>query len=316
MTMINENLRGQVRHLWRSSWPLWTLLIFASLAAAHLLPSGYVRAVVAAPILLIAPGSLTLGAIFNQHRMPHGAVFVAYAALLGAIWSAFASLLLYTLGILITADSTYWCLLLCSAALTVFAEAQIVLCRPGRGRRAAGRPDAADAELFENEAKETERLRETKRPSYYGILAIVAGVSLLVGGVYAYEHLPHPAPVGYTWIAWTGPRVEGDIHVGANGTHLRFQIVHHETDVTEFRLSAGWLGTTLKPLAKPLTFTMGPDKIFNGALFVPPLPDGCTYRIVVTLTAPRHVDVQTKEGHTWSINADIRDPSKPSKTCS
>ena len=51
----------------------WTLLVFASLAVVRLLPGGYTRAAVAAPILLMVPGSLTLGAVFNQRRRPQGA---------------------------------------------------------------------------------------------------------------------------------------------------------------------------------------------------------------------------------------------------
>ena len=52
----------------------------------RLLPEGYARAAVAAPILLIVPGSLMLGAVFNQRRRPQGVVFVSYAALLSAVW--------------------------------------------------------------------------------------------------------------------------------------------------------------------------------------------------------------------------------------
>jgi hypothetical protein len=55
---------------------------------------------------------------------------------------------------------------------------------------------------------------------------------------------------------------------------------------------------------------IGPDQTFQGALFVPPLPDGCTYRIVITLTAAQRADPQT-----WSINADVHDPGKSTKTC-
>ena len=88
----------RVKSLWLSTWPLWTLLVFASLAAVRLLPWGYARAAVAAPILLIIPGSLTLGAVFNQRHRPRGLIFVCYAALLSAIWSAFASLTLYVDG--------------------------------------------------------------------------------------------------------------------------------------------------------------------------------------------------------------------------
>ena len=140
-------------------------------------------------------------------------------------------------------------------------------------------------------------------------------MSLLAGGLYAYDHLPHPAPAGYTWMAWTGPPIKGDIAIGSAGTKLGFQIVHHQSDTTTFKLSAAWLGSTSRPLAKPLTFSIGPNQTFRGALFVPPLPDGCTYRIVVALTAARQIDPLTKKPQTWSINADVHDPSKSSKTC-
>ena len=65
-------------------------------------------------------------------------MFVCYAALLGVVWSIFASLALYVDGVLITADSTYWCLLIVSAVLAIVAEARLLLGRPGSGRRAAG----------------------------------------------------------------------------------------------------------------------------------------------------------------------------------
>jgi hypothetical protein len=149
----------------------------------------------------------------------------------------------------------------------------------------------------------------------YGVLAVVAGASLLAGGLYAYDHLPHPAPVGYTWIVWTDPHATGDISIGAAGTQLHFQIMHRQPDTTTFRLSAVWLGSRSRPLAKPLTLDIGPDRTFRGALFIPPLPDGCTYRIVVALTAPQQVDPLTRKPQTWSINADVRDPGKSLKTC-
>src|ERR1039457_7060526 len=89
----------QVTRLWLSAWPFWTLLVFASLAAVHLLPGGYIRAAVAAPMLLMIPGSLTLGAVFSGCWRPRRAAFVCCAALLSAAWSAFASLALYVLGV-------------------------------------------------------------------------------------------------------------------------------------------------------------------------------------------------------------------------
>ena len=149
----------------------------------------------------------------------------------------------------------------------------------------------------------------------YAIAAVVAGVGLLVGGLYAYDHVPHPSPTGYTWIAWTGPPIKGDISIGSAGTELRFQIVHHQSDTTTFRLSAAWLSTPSRPMAKPVTLSIGPNQTYRSALFVPPLPNGCTYRIVVTLTAARQIDPLTKRPQTWSMNADIHDAAKSANKC-
>ena len=88
---------------------------------------GYTRAAVAAPILLMVPGSLMLGAVFSQRRRPRGLVFVSYSALLSAVSSAFVSLVLYAGGALVTAESTYWCLLAVSAVLAIVAEARLLL---------------------------------------------------------------------------------------------------------------------------------------------------------------------------------------------
>ena len=84
-------LLQQARSWWLAAWPCWALLIFASLAAVRFLPGGYARTIVAAPILLLVPGSLTLGAVFGERR-PRGTAFVCFAALLSVICSAFASL--------------------------------------------------------------------------------------------------------------------------------------------------------------------------------------------------------------------------------
>jgi hypothetical protein len=309
-------LRG-LTPLWLWTWPLWTVVVFASLAAVRPLPGGYARAAITAPILFMVPGSLTLGAIFSQRSRPRGAAFICYAALLGAAWSAFASLALYASGVSITAANTYGCLLIVSTVLAIVAESRLLFGRPGTGRRAARQAETLDPDLSEAEVSEAERPASTRWGGgvYYAVPAVVAGVSLLAGGLYAYDHLPHPAPVGYTWIAWTGPQIKGNIAVGSTGTSLHFQIVHHQSDTTAFRLSAAWLGNTSQPLAKPLTLSIGPDRTFQGAVFIPPLPTGCTYRIVVVLTAARQINPLTKKPQTWSINADVHDPHKSSKTC-
>lgn len=304
-----------IKRLWLPTWPLWTLIVFASLAALRSLPGGYDRAAVAAPILLMVPGSLTLGAVFKQRDRPRGLVFVCYAALLSAIWSAFASLALYVDGELITAESTYWCLLAVSAALAIVAEARLLFGRPGRGRRAVPKPKAMNPDQSDAETDDAETPAPARWAGYYSIVAVVAGASLLAGGLYAYDHLPHPAPTGYTWMDWTGPPITGNITIGSTGTTLSFEIVHHQAGATNFKLSAAWVGSPSTPLAKPLTFSIGPDQTFRGALFIPPLPNGCTYRIAVKLTAARQIDPLTQKPQNWSINADVRDPSKSSKTC-
>lgn len=296
------------------AWPLWTLLIFASLAAVRLLPGGFVRAALAAPILLAAPGSLTLGALFSQRQRPRGTMFVCYALLLGALWSAFASLALYVAGFMITAASTYWCLLAISAALAIAAEARLLLDRPGTGRRGLPRPEALEPD---QPADEDDGAPPAVPDGIrlHPVIAAVAGVTLLAGGLYTYDRLPHPAPAGYTWMAWTSPTVTNVIDIGSAGSELSFQILHHQSHTTSFTLSAAWLGASSGTLAKPLTFSIGPDRTFHGALFVPPLPNGCTYRIVVSLTTAQQIDPLTRKPQTWSINADVQDPHKPAKAC-
>jgi hypothetical protein len=302
------------KRLWLSAWPLWSYVTFGSLAVVRSLPPGDARAAVAAPILLMVPGSLTLGAVFSQRGRPQGAAFVCYAALLSAVWTVFASLALYVRGVSITADNTYWCLLIVTAVLAIVAEARLILGGQGTGRRAAPKLDAVDPDRSGAEANYAET-PAARGSGFYGILAVVAGVSLLTGGLYAYDHLPRPAPIGYTWMAWTGPQVKGDIAVDSTGTDLHFQIFHRQSDTTTFRLTAVWLGNPSQPLAKPLTFSIGPNHTFRGTLFVPPLPDGCTYRIVVALTAAQQMDPLTKKPQSWSIDTDVHDPSKSTKTC-
>jgi hypothetical protein len=303
-----------LKALWLSAWPLWAVLVFASLAATRSLPEGYARAAVAAPILLLVPGALTLGAVFSQRRRPQGAAFLSYAALLSVVWAALASVALYIGGVLITAESTFWCLLTTSAVLAVVAEARLLV-GPGSGRRAYSKQEILDLDLSDAEINEAETPAVAKRSAYYTILAVVAGGSLLVGGLYAYARSPRPSPAGYAFIAWTGPPTTGDIAVGVAGTKLHFQIAHRESDTTTFRLSATWMGTPTRPLAKSVTLSIGPHETFRGALFVPPLPDGCTYRIALYLTAPGLTNPLTKKPQTWSINADVHDPNKSSKAC-
>jgi hypothetical protein len=252
-----------------------------------------------------------LGALFGQRRRPQGTAFVCYAVLLSVICSIFASLALYARHFAITAHSTYWCLLFVSAALAIVAEARLVLGR-GTGRRAARKPETPDPDLSDAEANDMPMAAGT---GFYALASLVAGISLLAGGLYAYDRVPHPTPAGYTWIAWTGPQVKGKVAIGSSGTKLGFQITHNQSDTMSFRLRALWLGTPSRPMARPLTVSIGPNRTFHGALFVPPLPDGCTYRIVVALTPTQQTDAATEAPQTWAINADVHDPNKSTKKC-
>lgn len=301
------------RLVWMPAWPLWSLIAFACLAFARVLPGGYVRAALAVPILLAVPGSLTLAAVFSQLRRPKGVVFACYAGLLGVLWSVFTSLGLYLLHIFISANSTYLGLLIICALLAVVAEARLLLGR-GTGRRAARRPETLNPDLSDAEADDDPAAAD-QGTGFYGLAAAAAGLSLLAGGLYAYDHVPHPAPVGYSLMAWAGPPIKGRIAIGSSGTRLDFQIIHHQPDTTTFRLGAAWLGNPSRSLAKPLTLSLGPNRTFRGSLVVPPLPNGCTYRIVLTLTAVRQTDTLAKKPQTWTINADVHDPRKPIKTC-
>lgn len=312
---MTRNILRFLKSLWLSAWPLWMLLVFASLAAIRYLPGGYTRAVVAAPVVLIVPGSLTLGSIFAQSRRPQGTELVCYAVLLSAIWSGFASLVLYVCGILITADSTYLCLIIISAVLTITAEVRLLLERQGAGRRVAPKVEPSDPDTSFAEIADVEVQAAWTTPGYYAILAALAGAILLGGGLYAYDHLPRPTPIGYTSMAWTGPPVKAAISIGPKGKKLTFQIIHHQQGATVFRLSASWLSNPPQPLARPLNLSIGSDQVFRGSLTVPPLPDGCTYRIVVALTATGQIDPLTNKPPTWSLNADIRDPAKPKTRC-
>jgi hypothetical protein len=310
-----HDLSRRFQLVWLSAWPLWVLVLLVSMAALRILPVGYVRTALTTPILLIVPGSITLGAFFGHRYRPQGMIFICYAVLLSIAWSITASLILYVCGVLITFTSTYWCLLTCSAVLAVVAEARLLLDRPGKGRRIANQHEPIDPDRSHAEANDVDTPALAKTEVWFAILAIALGVSLLGGGLYIYDHSQHPTPAGYTRIAWAGSRIDGDIAVGPAGSKLSFEIVHHQSDTATFRLSAVWLGTPSRPLAKPLTFSIGPNQVFKGSLFVPPLPDGCPYRIVLSLAATRHINPLTKKPQIWSINADVHDPSKSLETC-
>ena len=304
----------RVMVVWQWVWPWCALLAFAGLAAVRSIPAGYARAVVAVPVLLLVPGTLTLGAIFGVRRRPRGTAFICLAALLGVAWTAFALLILYLLGVLIAARSTYLCLLAACAGLAILTEARTVIERLAAGRQAIGRSDLADPDSPEAQTG-TDQMSAPASWSY-AIAAIVGGLSLLAGGAYAVDHFSRPAPVGYTWIAWSGPPLTGTMNISPAGNTLPFQIVHQQPDAAAFQLEADWLGTPSRPMAGPLALTIGPDQTFHGDLYVPPLRNGCTYRIVVTLTAAQPTANPAQDPQTWSINADVRDPAKSTKTCS
>lgn len=237
MTIANYFMR-RTRSWWLTAWPCWALIVFAGLALVRLLPGGFVRTAATAPILLIVPGALTLGAVLGGgRRRSEGVNFTCFAALLSVLWSAFASLALYVLHVLITATSTYWCLLAVCAILAVTAQTRLLLGRPNTGYRAApcvratdangsdasAMPDASD---FPDTGVEDANPAGMLGRTGHIVAAVVAGGSLLAGGTFAYLHIPHPAPAGYTWLAWARSPVKGDILVGSAGVRLPFEILH------------------------------------------------------------------------------------------
>ena len=79
-----------------------------------------------------------------------------------------------------------------------------------------------------------------RRGPWYAAVAVLAGASLLGGGALAYAQGPHPAPTGYTWLAWTGERPDKVLQVGQSGLTLPVQIEHEQPGTETFRLTAGW----------------------------------------------------------------------------
>jgi hypothetical protein len=296
----------RLRPLWSSAWPLLVLVVFACSVAAGWLPGGYARATFVVPILLMIPGSLTLGAVFGAGGGPRRVVFACYSVLLSVTWLGIVSLVLYLLGVLLTAENMYWSLVVVCAALATVAQARLGLRQAGVNSPGAhstedlnpGRPGQKAVAAF-----------------CYAIAAVVAGLGLLAGGVYLQAHLSHPAPAGYTWLAWEQPRGTGEFTVGSAGTRLPFEIVRRQAGLTTFRLSATWQGHRPGSLAKPITLRLGPNQIFRAALFVPSLPRGCTNRVVITLTATRQLDPYAGRSRSWSINAGVQGQGRPRKTC-
>ncbi|MGH3840175.1 MAG: DUF1616 domain-containing protein [Pseudonocardiaceae bacterium] len=298
--------------LWLSAWPIWMLVLFSTLAAVHALPGGYARAVVALPILLLVPGSLTVGAVFGARNHPQGTLLVGYTTVLSLLLLAFASLALYVAHISITASSTYFILLGLCVVLAIVAQLRLLMERPPVGRRAADSLKSPDR-YTRSPDDNSDRTARTMRIA--PVAAIVTGISLLLGSVYFYDHHPSPPAAGYTQLAWASTPENSSIAVGQEGTRLNFEIVHREPRQDWFRLSAAWQGSSMREIAKPLTLSIGPNKTFRGNLFVPAPSGRCTYRLVITLTEIKQVDPLTKHQPTWSINANVHKSGKSRSTC-
>jgi hypothetical protein len=276
---------------WPAAWPCYLFLAFAALALAAVVPAGPPRAIVAAPILLGVPGALTLGAV-QARRSVDIVAFGGLAAVVSALWLAFAALLLNAARIRITAGSGYACLLLACAGLAIVAQLRI-----HRGCRGATDVLSPLAEHSGSPA----------RGARYALVAVVTGAALLAGGAYAYARAPHPAPDGYTWLAWTGQRTAGVITVGPGGRTLSFQIGHQQPGTAEFRLVAGWTGGGKQhALAPPRIVRLGAGQTIQASLAIPRPPGACAYRVVVTLT-----ELGGAHPQTWSINADVRAARHP-----
>ena len=140
------------------------------------------------------------------------------------------------------------------------------------------------SKMFENRTSGVgSDLGARSKLQYTPVVAVVAGVSLLIGGLYFYDHLPSPpASTAYTQLSWDS--TQGNIiTVGRSGTKLAYEISNLQPAWAAYRVSAVWEGTSEQPLAKPLTLSVGPNKTIRGTLFVPPPPTSCVYRIAVTL---------------------------------
>ena len=282
--------RKKRRGLWQRTWPCWLVVIFAALALVQDMPAGWGRAVIALPIAILVPGTLTLGALLGGRRIDVVA-FSFLSALLGVLWSAFAMLILFLAHVLITAGSTVVCLLAICALLATIAQWRIAY----EGQPIQVESEDIPASLLD--ANESTFLKTLG----YNIAAVAGGILLLVGGTYSYMHGSHPEPDDYTWIAWSGSPVTGIISVGPSGTSLPFTIEHHEAASGEYQLTATW-GSSTNPhsLAKPVKLQLGPESTMNGRLSIPSPPGGCTYRLVVTLTQLHGV-----ARNSWFINADV-----------
>jgi hypothetical protein len=287
-------------NLWRRTWPCWLVVIFAALALVREMPGGWGRAVVALPIAILVPGALTQGAWRGRRRIDWVA-FSFLSALLGVLWTAFASLILFVAHVLITAGSTFVCLLAICVLLAIAAQVRVFT----ESVTVQGEPDDIPASLLDGSEP------SVGRTLGYHVAAVAGGILLLAGGTYNYAHGSLPAPADYTWIAWSGPQVTGIISVGPSGASLPFTIEHHEATAGEYKLTATW-GSSTHPhsLAEPVALQLGPERTLNGRLSVPAPPGGCTYRLVLTLTQ-LHAAAQKS----WFINADVRQRGAQVNVC-
>lgn len=282
---------SRLRYRWPDAWPCYLLAAFAALALTALVPGGPARAVLAVPVLLGVPGALTLGAA-QARRSVDATAFGALAVMLSALWLAFATLILTVGKVRISGASVYVCLLLVCCALTAAAQRQL-------RRRPPAEPAVLPADVL---SVPDETGAAPKRGAWYAVGGVLAGTALLAGGALAYASAPHPAPAGYTWLAWSGAKANGVIAVGAQGITLPFEITHQEPGPTEYRLAATWTGDgQAHALAAPRTLRVSGDKTVRATLSIPQPPGACAYRIVLTLTelGPAHP-------RSWSINAGVR----------
>jgi hypothetical protein len=298
--------RIRLRYPWSEAWPGYLLAVFAALALTAVVPGGPVRAVLAVPVLLGVPGALTLGASRARRRVDATA-FGGLAAVLSALWLAFAALILAVFQLPITGVSVYLCLLVVCCVLAAGARRQL--------RRHAAIEDAVPAarEPADVLSVPDETGASAKRGAWYAVGGALAGAVLLGAGALAYTSAPHPAPVGYTWLAWSGAKATGVIPVGQAGAPLPLEVTHEQPGTTEYRLTASWTGGgESHALAAPRTFWIDGDKTVTATLSIPRLPGACAYRVVVTLT-----ELGTAHPQSWSINAGVRasQPATGSRGC-
>jgi hypothetical protein len=283
---------------WSAVWPGYLLAAFAALSLVLLMPGGPARAIVALPILLGVPGALTLGAV-QARRFVDAAAYGGLAGVLSVIWLVFAALMLNAIHVRIAAVSMYACLLIMCVILAAVAQWRLL-------RQGSAAP-AADVLSATGEQGGLPR-----RGPWYAAVAVLAGAALLGGGALAYAQGPHPAPTGYTWLAWIGERPDKVLLVGQSGLTLPVQIEHEQPGTETFRLTAGWSSATGRHhvLAKPLTVTAGQDTTLTEHLTIPRPPGGCVYRVTVTLT-----EVGVAHPRSWSVNADVQAEGRRGHGC-